>query len=109
MTPGKLNRRLMIQRRSVSKDAVGGKIDTWEDFRQVWAELVVQRGGTSIITNADRVTHNTQWRIRHIEGFNEQDFQIIYQGKTYNINLIEPIGIKTEMLVSTTQTQAIPV
>jgi SPP1 family predicted phage head-tail adaptor len=109
MTPGKLNRRLTIERRTVSKDAVGGKVDTWATFRLVWAELVIQRGGTSIVTSADRVTHNTQWRIRHIEGFNEQDFRIVYQGRYYDINLIEPIGIKTEMLVSTTQTQAIPI
>jgi len=109
MNPGKLNRRLTIQHRTTSKDAVGGKVDTWATFRTVSAEMVTQRGGTSIVTSADRVTHNTQWRIRHIEGFNEQDFRLVYQGRYYDINLIEPIGIKTEMLLSTTQTQAIPV
>lgn len=108
MNPGKLNRRILIQRRTKSVDAAGGKVDTWAAFRSVYAELVTQKGNTGIVVAADKVTHHTQWRIRFISELTEQDFQIIYQGRTYSIDLIEPEGLKVGQLLTTTQTQAVP-
>jgi SPP1 family predicted phage head-tail adaptor len=109
MTPGKLNRRITIQRRTASKDAVGGKTDTWATFREVWAELVQQKGNVGIVVNAEKATHQTQWRIRFISELNEQDFRIFYQGRYYDLGGIEPEGLKVSQLISTTQTQAVPV
>ena len=108
MNPGKLNRRILIQHRTKSVDAMGGKVDTWAAFRTVSAELVTQKGGTGIVVAADKVTHHTQFRIRHIAQITEQDYQIVYHGRTYNIDLIEPEGLKVGMLLTTTQTQAVP-
>ena len=108
MNPGKLNRRILIQRRTKSVDAVGGKVDTWADFRNVYAELVTQRGSSGIVVAADKITHSTQWRIRFISELTEQDFQIVYQGRTYSIDSIEPEGLKVGQILTTTQTQAVP-
>ena len=107
MNPGKLNRRITIQRRTKSRDELGGKVDTWADERKVFAELVMQRGGESIVADSDRATRNTQFRIRHFDGLNEQDFRILYQLRFYDIVAIEPEGVKTGMLVTTIQTQAV--
>lgn len=107
MNPGKLNRRITIQQRALTRDAVGGKVETWADVRNVSAELVMQKGSESVIANSDRATRDTQFRIRHFTGLNEQDFRILYQLRFYDIQAIEPEGIKTGMLVTCRQTQAV--
>lgn len=37
INPGKLNRRIIIQKRIIAADNLGNEISTWEDWRTLWA------------------------------------------------------------------------
>jgi SPP1 family predicted phage head-tail adaptor len=39
MQAGKLDQRITLQTSAISKDAVGGPVDTWSDLATVWANV----------------------------------------------------------------------
>lgn len=57
MDIGRLNRRVSIQQRSASQDAVGQPVETWSEFAAVWADIRFNTGMKSMETiSADAQT-----------------------------------------------------
>jgi SPP1 family predicted phage head-tail adaptor len=106
MNPGKLNRRIVIQVRTLTKDSTGGRIQTWTDSATVWAEIVLQRGTSSIIADAERIQDTRQFRIRH-RAIAAETNRILYQSKFYDITGITEEGIKNTMILDTVATKGI--
>jgi SPP1 family predicted phage head-tail adaptor len=106
MNPGKLNRRVVIQVRSLTKDATGSVSEAWADNATVWAEAVTQKGTEAPAADADRSQDTRQFRIRH-RTLTTTDHRLLYQSRFYNITRITEEGIKTGLLLDTVATQAI--
>ena len=106
MNPGKLNRRIVIQVRTLTKDAAGGRIMTWADSATTWAELVMQRGAEATVADGDRTIETRQFRIRY-RAIETDTHRILYQSKFYDIRSITEEGIKTTLLLDAVATQGI--
>lgn len=107
MNPGKLNRRLTIQVRTLTKDATGSSVETWVDQSpKAWAEAVKQSGKEATIADADRNQDARQWRIWHRE-LTTGNHRISYKSRVYDITGITEEGIKTTILLDTVATQSI--
>ena len=106
MNPGKLNRRIVLQVRTVSKDATGSRVETWADSATVWAELVKQTGNESTPADSERFTDSRQFRIRH-RSLDPANYRILYQSKFFDITGITEEGVKTTMVLDAVATQSI--
>jgi len=105
MNPGKLNRRLVIQSRTLTQDATGSRVQAWADSATVWAEAVIQKGRESTLADADRSQDTRQFRIRH-RVLSSSTNRLFYQSKFYNITGITEEGVKTTLLIDAIATQS---
>lgn len=106
MNPGKLDRRIVLQIRVVSKDTTGSRVETWADSATVWAEFVRQSGKESTLADADRSQDMQQFRIR-FRNINSTDYRIIYRSKFYDITGITEEGRSVGLLLDTVATQSV--
>jgi SPP1 family predicted phage head-tail adaptor len=106
MNPGKLDRRIVLQKRVVSKDAAGGRVETWADESTVCAEFVAARGKEAVQADADRSSQFQQFRIRY-RTLNPADYRILYRSKFYDITAVVEEGRRVSLLIDTTATQGI--
>lgn len=64
MDPGKLNRKVSIQRKATGKDAAGQPLDTLVEVAKVWASIVHKSGAESIRADQDVSVVKASIRIR---------------------------------------------
>lgn len=106
MNPGKLNRRVVIQVRTLTKDSTGSRVETWADSATVWAEAVIQRGSEALPSDSERFLDTRQFRIR-TRTIDPANNRILYQSRFYDIRGVTEEGIHTTLLLDTVATQSI--
>jgi head-tail adaptor len=71
MDPGRLDRRITIQKRKTTRGADGSITSGWSDFATVWAakrELPAQRNAEVFGSSQHSDTALTEWTIRFLSG-----------------------------------------
>lgn len=106
MNPGKLDRRIVLQKRVVTKDGTGSRVETWADESTVWAEFVKQSGKEAALSDAERTQDFQQFRIRY-RALNATDYRILYRSKFYDITAIIEEGRTVSLLLDTVATQSV--
>lgn len=88
MRAGLLNKRITIQRQSLTKNPANGEdVVTWQDVATVWAQFDPVRG-REFFTAKQQYAESVAWfRIRHRPGLTQQ-MRISFQGKVYDIDSI---------------------
>ncbi len=104
--PGKLDRRIVIQVRTLTQDGTGTRSESWATLTTVWAELVKDAGKQAILAQADRTQTSKFFRVRAID-INETDHRITYKGKTYEIKGITEEGRDDTLLLDVVATEEI--
>lgn len=99
MNPGRLNRRIVVQARTLGADATGARTETWADSFTCWAEQVNQSQREAIVADSDRNQDNTTFRIRWRTGLTSEGYRVSYGGRKFDILGITEEGIKTFMLL----------
>ncbi|MDP4721322.1 MAG: phage head closure protein [Akkermansiaceae bacterium] len=104
MNPGRLDRRITLQERTVTRDNTGGVVNTWADVTGLWAQIPKETGAEGIIADADSSTESRQFRIRFRE-IRTSHHRISYQSKTYDIKHAGEEGRRDYLLLTTTYTE----
>ena len=111
MNIGKLDRRIAIQSRILTKDDAGGIVESWQDVCFSWAEKLEQRGNESVMANADKADNQTMWRIRYKATFRgvtaAGSYRLIYGGEVFDITHVKEEGRKIAMVLTTQTTEGI--
>ncbi len=112
MNPGKIDRRIIMQKRSYTKDETGSRVESCSDESKVWAEYVSARGGEGLVADADRGESSQQFRIRFrsdlIGPHATSDFRILYKSRIYDIKGISQEGGRSNtILLDTLNTQSV--
>ena len=107
MNPGKMDRRITVQARTLTKDAAGGKQETWADSFDCWAEVVTQKAAEGVAADADRATDERQFRIRYRSAIASGTHRILYQRKFYDITGITEEGRQDRILITCRAVQAL--
>lgn len=63
--PGRLDRRVVLQYKSVTRDSVGGEVISWINGATVWAAKVPVGGGRFFNAEAKQYDSTIQYFIRH--------------------------------------------
>lgn len=107
MNPGKLDRRITIQSRVMSKDATGARVESWADAFDCWAEIVTQKQAEGLAADADRATDERQFRVRYKAALSSGTHRIIYQLKFYDITGITEEGRQVSQLITARAVQSL--
>lgn len=105
--PGRMNRRIQIQARTLTKDAAGGRVETWTDAFKVWAELVTNKAAERLLSDADRTESDKVFRIRYQSSITESTHRVLYQLKFYEITGIIEEGIRDRMILNCRSVQSL--
>lgn len=114
---GKMDRRIIIQKRIQTKDDAGGIIESWLDVCHSWAEKIQEkgsaseRGNESEIADADRAENKVSWRTRYKATFQglsaASGFRVVYKNEVFNILHSKEEGRKDALVFTTLTTEGI--
>jgi len=107
--PGKMDRRLTVQVRTYTRDATGGRIETWADSFDCWGELVTSKSKEAIAGDADRNIGEKTFRIRYKAGLASGTHRILYQLQFYDILGIDEEGRSNTLLLTCRSVQSLSV
>jgi SPP1 family predicted phage head-tail adaptor len=102
-----MDRRLTVQARTLTKDAAGGRVETWADAFDCWGEVVTQKASEGVTADADRATDDLQFRIRYKSGITSGTHRILYQLKFYDITGIVEEGRRDRLLLTCRSVQSL--
>jgi SPP1 family predicted phage head-tail adaptor len=82
--PGKLDRRIVIQSPTTTRDAGGGVVRTWSTLATVWAERTFLSGGRLFAAAAKNSEATVLFRIRYL-GTVRAFMRVVHGQATYEI------------------------
>jgi head-tail adaptor len=108
---GKMDRRVIIQRKTITKDDAAGIVETWQDVCHSWAEKVEESGKEKVTNDSDRADNSVKWRIRFKAIFQglkaASGFRLLYKSEVFDIHHAKEEGRSNTMLLSTLTTEGI--
>lgn len=87
--PGRLDRRVVLQYKSVTRDAMGGEVITWINSATVWAGKVPQRGGRFFSADGKHYETGLQYRIRHRTDVKE-GWRVVHGDDVFEVVFADP-------------------
>ena len=84
MDPGRMNRRIVIRQKSVTRDAYGSEVITWATVATVWAAVLPVRGREYVAMREAQADITTRFLIRYRAGITPA-MQIQFDGTDYGI------------------------
>lgn len=93
MRAGRLDKRIIIQSKSVLQNGSGQPIESWSNLAEVWAQELPMRGGERFQAQQINGSAVMTFKIRYLTGLSVLN-RIIYDGKTWDIHDIRRIGRK---------------
>jgi SPP1 family predicted phage head-tail adaptor len=84
MDPGRMNRRIVIREKSVTRDAYGAEVITWGTVATVWAAVLPVRGREYVAMREAQADITTRFLIRYRAGITPA-MQIQFDGTDYGI------------------------
>jgi len=90
MKAEELKHRITLQIFTIVVNENGFEIETWIDFKTLWAAVTNLHGREYFAAAAVKAENTVKFTIRYIEGINES-MRILFQEKQYNITSIDNI------------------
>jgi SPP1 family predicted phage head-tail adaptor len=97
MEIGDLRHRVTIQKLTTAVNENGFEIETWEDFKTVWAAVGNLHGREYYAAAAVQAENTVKFTVRYLEGL-DTTMRILFQGKQYNITSIDNIKYQNRFL-----------
>lgn len=91
---GKLDRRIVIERATETRDAIGGVTRTWATLTTVWAQEIPLPGKEMFQAGRETIVRVSRFIIRYVSGVTAKD-RLNYDGKIWNITAVAELGRKT--------------
>lgn len=93
--PGMLNRRISIERKTLTADALGGFTESWQSLSQPWAHIKPMSGRELIHADKIDAVAVSRFIIRYNRNLREDD-RVLYRGVYYNIRSLVNIDEQDE-------------
>jgi SPP1 family predicted phage head-tail adaptor len=98
---GRLDRRVQLQSRVVTRNASGEDVVTYSVVGDVWAEKFDLRGREFYAAQQAKADVTTRWRIRWRSDVSVLH-RLVYEGRSYDINAAAEIGRREGLELVTT-------
>lgn len=100
MRPGRMDRRVVIQQPTATKDDWNYDTIAWTTFATVWATKLDKGAGETVEVNRQTAINRTQFTIRYLSGVNAT-MRISYGGLFYYIVGVEELGRREGQILYT--------
>jgi SPP1 family predicted phage head-tail adaptor len=100
MFAGTLDRRIVIQQRTDTRDAGGEPVPTWSTLATVWARVTHLRGTEPFQGQQFNAQRFTVFNIRYRDDVDET-MQIVHDGETYDIQGVSEVGRRVGLEITT--------
>ena len=107
MNAGKLDRRILVQVRTVTRDATGGRVEAWATAFSCWAGLLKDSGRVEQVADAERPGRARSFLIRWRSDIQPGTHRISYQGKVFTIDAITEEGRKESLIIECRQLEGL--
>ena len=94
---GDLRHRITFQKHTTTINENGFEVETWEDYRTVWAVASNLHGREYYAAAAVQAENTVKFTIRYLTGL-DTTMRIVFQGKQYNITAIDNIKYQNRYL-----------
>lgn len=84
---GRLDKRITIQRKTLTDNDYGEPVETWADLITLWAIYLPARGTERFAAAQQIAEIDTVFRIRYRQGITVMD-RIVYNERTYDIKAV---------------------
>jgi len=91
MRSGSLDRKITIQKKTVSQNTFGEEVETWSTFSKVWAKVIPLRGQERFESKQVNAELDTMFRIRYLTGV-LPTMRIVHETRLYDIHSVAEIG-----------------
>ena len=101
MRAGELDRRIVIQQNTPTRNAAGEEVDSWGTLATVWARVSPKRGREFFDARAVQAEAPAMFRIRYRADVTNA-MRISYGGNFYDIHSVEEVGrqVATEIFAA---------
>ena len=93
MRAGELNRRIVIQQKSITRLASGAESSSWLTLANSWAKVVQQKQDEEIENDSHLLTDQLTFKIRYRSDL-DNEMRILYEGSYYEILSIKELGFR---------------
>ena len=104
MRSGRLDRRVVIQRLTVTTNEVGEQVDTWSELATVWSERsprgVVQKFNANQVYAEVDTVFRTRW-YPWATTLDPMEHRLVYRSRVYDIHGTEEIGRREGVMILT--------
>ena len=97
MEIGALRHRITFQELTTTINENGFEVETWEDYKTVWAAAGNLHGREYYAAAAVQAENTVKFTIRYLPDINTS-MRILFRGKQYNINAIDNIKYQNRYL-----------
>lgn len=105
MRAGRLDRRVTLQRRAITRDAAGGAIEGWSSAFSCWAERRDVRGSERLEAGAVTATADAVFRIRWRAGI-DATWRLMEGATGWDIEAVAELGRRDGLELSCRRTRA---
>ena len=91
MRAGRMDRRVTIQERTLTRNAYGEQVETWANVATVWGEKADLKGREFLAAAQLSADISTRFRLRYRAGVTVQH-RLVCEELTYNIIQVAEIG-----------------
>jgi SPP1 family predicted phage head-tail adaptor len=91
MNPGRLDRKITLQRFTSTKNAIGEALKTWATYAIVPAAIKPQRGGERVNGDKREAADVVTFQVRYYQGVVPKD-RLLYEGVNYDVLNIRESG-----------------
>lgn len=103
MQAGKLDRRITLQRATITRDEYNAEVSTWADLVTVWASYEPIRDGERFRAGERASELSARFQIRYssqVSGVTSED-RLQFDGRTYEIEHVKEIGRREGLELTT--------
>lgn len=101
MDAGKLDRRIKLQKRTLTQSAMGEVLVDWADVATVWARRLSSKGREFHSGGVPLGVEDAGFQIRHSIDVAavDQTWRIVFDGSIYDIYSIDEVGRKGYLII----------
>jgi SPP1 family predicted phage head-tail adaptor len=97
MEIGDLRHRITLQKLTTSVNESGFEVETWEDYKTVWAAASNLHGREYFAAAAVQAENTVKFIIRYLPNI-DTSMRILFQGRQYNIIAIDNIKYQNRFM-----------
>lgn len=90
--PGKLDRQVTLLQRTVTRDAAGAAVESWQGVALLWAHVKETTAREFFASDHKASEVSRVFVVRYRDGINSANHRVLYRGESHDIDSVVEVG-----------------